>query len=320
MRALADVARTFDLGEYVMLGKGEEATGGRDKASILADTMEALIGTVFLCSGIEEPRSSSTTTSTRSSRRRPRWAPASTGRRASRRWRPAVGQGAPEYRVDEQDRTTRRSSTPASSLADETLGEGHGRSKKEAEQEAAKEAWHALDARRTAALPRAVESSGDGSPRQPMPELPEVETVRRGLADHVVGRRIDRARLTGSAWPAGTSPDRRISPLASSEPTSPRAARRGKYLWLALDDEEALIVHLGMSGQMLVEPADAPPEKHLHAVLDFADGGPQLRFVDQRTFGGLPCALGRDGIPESVSHIAPDPFEPPMTRRLSCAG
>ena len=53
MRALADVARTFDLGQYVMLGKGEEATGGRDKASILADTLEAVIGTVFLAAGID---------------------------------------------------------------------------------------------------------------------------------------------------------------------------------------------------------------------------------------------------------------------------
>jgi formamidopyrimidine-DNA glycosylase len=89
------------------------------------------------------------------------------------------------------------------------------------------------------------------------------------------------------------------------------ASRRGKYLWLALDGEDALIVHLGMSGQMLVEPADAPLEKHCHARFDFSDGGPQLRFVDQRTFGGLALSpLRDDGIPESVAHIAPDPFEP----------
>jgi len=66
-----------------------------------------------------------------------------------------------------------------------------------------------------------------------------------------------------------------------------------------------------MSGQMLVEPADAPLEKHCHARFDFSDGGPQLRFVDQRTFGGLALSpLRPDGIPESVAHIAPDPFEP----------
>jgi formamidopyrimidine-DNA glycosylase len=66
-----------------------------------------------------------------------------------------------------------------------------------------------------------------------------------------------------------------------------------------------------MSGQMLVEPADAPLEKHCHARFDFDDAGPQLRFVDQRTFGGLALSpLRPDGIPESVAHIAPDPFEP----------
>jgi formamidopyrimidine-DNA glycosylase len=144
-----------------------------------------------------------------------------------------------------------------------------------------------------------------------MPELPEVETVRRGLADHVVGRRIGRATLTGArvARRHVAGPEDLAARIAGATVT--RAARRGKYLWLALDDEEALIVHLGMSGQMLVEPAEAPPEKHLHAVFDFEDGGPQLRFVDQRTFGGLALSpLGPDGIPESVSHIAPDPFEP----------
>jgi formamidopyrimidine-DNA glycosylase len=94
------------------------------------------------------------------------------------------------------------------------------------------------------------------------------------------------------------------------------ARRRGKYLWLELDQEDALIVHLGMSGQLLVEAADAPLEKHCHARFDFADGGPQLRFVDQRTFGGLAlAALGPGRIPESVAHIAPDPFEPAYDQR-----
>src|SRR5690606_10556564 len=119
--------------------------------------------------------------------------------------------------------------------------------------------------------------------------------------------------------------------------------RRGKYLWLVLDppseDPQALVVHLGMSGQLLVEAPDAPREKHLHATFDFADDGPQLRFVDQRTFGGLaltalvpdrhgvPRRPGEDGaapgpadrahahgIPEPVRHIAPDPLEPAFDR------
>ena len=144
-----------------------------------------------------------------------------------------------------------------------------------------------------------------------MPELPEVEVVRRGLADHVVGRHVTRARITGVrvARRHDAGPEDLAARLHDVTVTA--ASRRGKYLWLALDGEDALIVHLGMSGQMLVEPADAPLEKHCHARFDFADDGPQLRFVDQRTFGGLALSpLRPDGIPESVAHIAPDPFEP----------
>lgn len=96
------------------------------------------------------------------------------------------------------------------------------------------------------------------------------------------------------------------------------AERRGKYLWLAFaDDEDALVIHLGMSGQVLVEAASAPLEKHAHAVFDL-DGGDgtepmQMRFVDQRTFGGLyldelAVAPGRP-VPTSIAHIAPDPLE-----------
>ena len=65
-----------------------------------------------------------------------------------------------------------------------------------------------------------------------------------------------------------------------------------------------------MSGQLLIEPADAPPQPHLHASLSFADRGPQLRFVDQRTFGAMTLsAVGADGIPDAIAHIAPDPLE-----------
>ena len=129
-----------------------------------------------------------------------------------------------------------------------------------------------------------------------MPELPEVEVVRRGLQDHVVGRHITRARISGVrvARRHGGGADDLADRLHDVTVTA--ASRRGKYLWLALDGEDALIVHLGMSGQMLVEPADAPLEKHCHARFDFSDGDPQLRFVDQRTFGGLalsPLGPGR---------------------------
>ena len=148
-----------------------------------------------------------------------------------------------------------------------------------------------------------------------MPELPEVEVVRRGLHDHVVGRRIERADFFGARVARRHLPgpvdlaDRLQGNLVHE------ARRRGKYLWLVLEAPDGhvqgLVIHLGMSGQLLVEAADAPRENHLHASLDFADGGPQLRFVDQRTFGGMALSeLLPAGIPASITHIAPDLLEP----------
>jgi formamidopyrimidine-DNA glycosylase len=149
-----------------------------------------------------------------------------------------------------------------------------------------------------------------------VPELPEVEVVRRGLADHVVGRRVVRATITGDRVARRHVPGPVDLAARLTDVLITAARRRGKYLWLELDGEEALIVHLGMSGQLLVEPAEAPLEKHCHARFDFADGDPQLRFVDQRTFGGLALAdLGAEGIPVSVAHIAPDPFEATYDQR-----
>ena len=146
-----------------------------------------------------------------------------------------------------------------------------------------------------------------------VPELPEVEVVRRGLADHVVGRGVATAELRGArvARRHLPGPDDLVARLPGAHVESAR--RRGKYLWLVLahgEQREGLVLHLGMSGQLLVEPADAPPEKHLHARLRFADGDPELRFVDQRTFGGLYLdELDEDLVPVSIGHIAPDLLE-----------
>jgi len=148
-----------------------------------------------------------------------------------------------------------------------------------------------------------------------MPELPEVEVVRRGLHDHVVGRRIERADFFGARVARRHLPgpvdlaDRLQGNLVHE------ARRRGKYLWLVLEAPDGhwqgLVMHLGMSGQLLVEAADAPRENHLHASFDFADDGPQLRFIDQRTFGGMALSdLLPAGIPASIAHIAPDLLEP----------
>ncbi len=193
-----------------------------------------------------------------------------------------------------------------------------------------------------------------------MPELPEVEVVRRGLAGHVLHRPIARVEV---AHPRAV----RRHPAGGADfgarlqgRTITAARRRGKYLWLELgcdrsghdastpgsarggrpapdhDDRsghdasapgpppdpdppepagEAVLAHLGMSGQMLVADPGRPTEKHLRIRVVFDDGG-ELRFVDQRTFGGLsvhplvPTPGGDALLPAPVAHIARDPMDP----------
>ncbi|MEQ4719153.1 bifunctional DNA-formamidopyrimidine glycosylase/DNA-(apurinic or apyrimidinic site) lyase [Nonomuraea sp. B19D2] len=143
-----------------------------------------------------------------------------------------------------------------------------------------------------------------------MPELPEVEVVRRGLAQWVTGREIASAEVLHPRAIRRHLPgaDEFTARLKGREVLS--AERRGKYLWLRLSGaEEALMAHLGMSGQLLVVDQDSPPEKHLRVRVRFEDGGPDLRFVDQRTFGHVMVTSLVGGVPEPISHIAPDPFE-----------
>ncbi|MBB5076834.1 bifunctional DNA-formamidopyrimidine glycosylase/DNA-(apurinic or apyrimidinic site) lyase [Nonomuraea endophytica] len=142
-----------------------------------------------------------------------------------------------------------------------------------------------------------------------MPELPEVEVVRRGLAEWVTGREIAEAEVL---HPRAIrrhlhGADEFASRLKGRTIVS--AERRGKYLWLPLGPDDALMAHLGMSGQLLVARPDSPLEKHLRVRLRFADGGPDLRFVDQRTFGHVMVTPMAGGVPEPIAHIAPDPFE-----------
>jgi ribonuclease III len=136
------------LGDYVFLGRGEEATGGRDKASILADTMEALIGTIHLSCGMGsasifvhhlfDPLMTQS---------------ASLG--AGLDWKTSLQElaaaaalGTPEYQVAESGPDHEKQFVASAVVGDEVLGHGAGRSKKEAEQRAAEQAWAALDQRR----------------------------------------------------------------------------------------------------------------------------------------------------------------------------
>jgi len=148
-----------------------------------------------------------------------------------------------------------------------------------------------------------------------MPELPEVEVVRAGLERHVRGATIAavevlherpvRRHPSGPTGFAAALTGRRIE----------GARRRGKYLWLPLDDGDAILAHLGMSGQMLVQPVAAPAERHLRVRFALTGVGPEvegreLRFVDQRMFGGLSVSVGGADLPSEIAHIARDPLDP----------
>ena len=151
-RALAEVARTLGLGDYLLLGRGEESTGGRDKASILADTMEAVIGTVYVSAGLSaasvfvhhllDPLMATS---------------AHLG--AALDWKTSLQElaasgslGVPEYRVSEEGPDHEKVFTAQAVVGEESLGTGVGRSKKEAEQNAAERAWTELSRRADAVL------------------------------------------------------------------------------------------------------------------------------------------------------------------------
>jgi formamidopyrimidine-DNA glycosylase len=156
-----------------------------------------------------------------------------------------------------------------------------------------------------------------------MPELPEVETLRRDLEKEVIGKRIKAVEVTGAravrrhktkADFTGRLEGRKITGVQ----------RKGKYLLVALEPtatptgekvSEVLVVHLGMSGQLLrAKSAKEALAKHTHVVITFSQGG-QLRFVDPRTFGELFVSAADDvekAVPE-LAHLGFDPIEDVMS-------
>lgn len=142
-----------------------------------------------------------------------------------------------------------------------------------------------------------------------MPELPEVETVRRGLAPWVTSKRIKRLEIL---HPRATRSGSRISLKSVEGARIKDVIRRGKFLWFVLDRELALVGHLGMSGQMLIVPKKSPLERHTRIRIDFGDKKCELRFIDQRTFGWMsaePLVIQDEKyLPECCAHIAPDIF------------
>jgi formamidopyrimidine-DNA glycosylase len=145
-----------------------------------------------------------------------------------------------------------------------------------------------------------------------MPELPEVETIRRDIEKEFVTKRIKKVDVTGarSVRRHGTSKDfaARIEGR-----TLVSARRRGKYLLLKLDSGDVLVAHLGMSGQLLRATPKEPMAKHTHVVVSFV-GAPQLRFVDPRTFGEMFVTTPdrfEEEVPE-LAHLGFDPIDEQM--------
>lgn len=137
-----------------------------------------------------------------------------------------------------------------------------------------------------------------------MPELPEVETTRRGIAPHIVGRRV--AGVTVRNGRLRYPVHRRLAGLLTGRSVE-AVGRRGKYLWLACDGG-ALIVHLGMSGSLCIVPAARPPRKHDHVDILF-DHGQCLRLHDPRRFSMMVWSGGDPLRHDLLRHIGVEPLD-----------
>lgn len=152
-----------------------------------------------------------------------------------------------------------------------------------------------------------------------MPELPEVETVRAGLAEYLTGAKVTGVQVLDTRSLKRHQPGVQDFINVMTGATLKHFSRRGKFLWIPLDHEGlAMVGHLGMSGQMLVRDAGSAPDKLTRVIL-FATSPSgkklELRFVDQRIFGSLAIdelvEIDHDEhLPSSVTHIARDPLDP----------
>ncbi len=138
-----------------------------------------------------------------------------------------------------------------------------------------------------------------------MPELPEVETVRRGLEPAMTGFQITQAdiRRPDLRWPFPADMAARLTGKMVE-----RLRRRSKYILADLDSGETLIIHLGMSGRMLIAMDQPPPEKHDHVILDMS-GGARIIFNDARRFGAMDlCATDSVEEHKMLANLGPEPL------------
>jgi len=163
MRALAGVARGLQLGSYVRLGKGEEGTGGRDKSSILADTLEAVLGAVYIDRGLAEADALVHRLFDPVIARSARLGAGLDWKTSLQELTAAEMLGVPEYHVDESGPDHQKSFHASVRIGGQTYGQGEGRSKKEAEQQAAEAAWNAITEGISAAAAAKAGSDSSGA-------------------------------------------------------------------------------------------------------------------------------------------------------------
>jgi len=163
MRALAGVARGLQLGAYVRLGKGEEGTGGRDKSSILADTLEAVLGAVYIDRGLAEADALVHRLFDPVIARSARLGAGLDWKTSLQELTAAEMLGVPEYHVDESGPDHQKSFHASVRIGGQTYGQGEGRSKKEAEQQAAEAAWTAITEGIAAAAAEKAGPDGSGA-------------------------------------------------------------------------------------------------------------------------------------------------------------
>jgi len=148
-----------------------------------------------------------------------------------------------------------------------------------------------------------------------MPELPEVEVVRKGLAKHVKNRKISNAKVRNNRALRNFEFSTKTFEKTVAGFTINSVERRGKFLWMTLkNSSQAISAHLGMSGQMLMVKKEEKPSTHARVTFDFSDTKRSLHFIDQRTFGWVNLeelveAKDKRLVPQSVLHISPDLFE-----------
>ena len=151
-----------------------------------------------------------------------------------------------------------------------------------------------------------------------MPELPEVETVRRGMAERVVDKKISRVEVGRERSVRRVGREAVIDGLVGTAIVNVR--RRGKYILCDLDSGDAMMIHLRMSGRVLVDPPEVPRLAHTHVVATMSDGGQtwELRFVDPRTFGEVVVYDPEDEksvLPE-LARLGVDPIEDDFTAEI----